>query len=175
MPNFLHDKRSLFWRKRYCIFLAFFWIAGLVCGILTTCRFADAPFASLMRGVPLGPVSIVGVLCVTALPFLLSVFAVSISQPWLLLPIFFGKAFLFAFVSFGVVRSWCYAGWLVQALLMFRDWASMPLHYFLGLRCLSGGRKLSLTEGFLLSSALILIGSIDISIISPFLAGIIDF
>lgn len=161
------------WRKGCRFFLACFWLSGALCGILASLS-AGRTLVSLMRGTLFVPVSIVGMLCATALPFLLSAFAVFLSRPVLLLTICFGKAFLFAFVSMGIFQAFGSAGWLLRWFLLFSDYASVPLLYWFWLRHISGERPLDGWETALLCSLALLIGSVNFSVISPFLAGLID-
>ena len=65
-----------------------------------------------MRGAAARPVSIVSLLGVTMFPFLLSAFAVYISEPWLLLIVSFGDAFVLSFVSLGVMQCSGIEMWL---------------------------------------------------------------
>lgn len=173
MSAFFHDGFSLIWRKGYRIFLAFFWVAGLLCGIVTCCYWGDY-FLSMMHRLSAAPVSIVGLFCTAALPFLLSALAVMISQCWLLMILGFGKAFLFSLISFGILKTWSSSGWLLQLLLMSGGWMHMMLHYLFCLRCVFWDRKVSFACFFVLFSLLLLISSMDFCVISPFLARIID-
>lgn len=174
MALFFKQGLPRFWRKGSTLFLAFFWFLGLAFGILFFLLSGDS-FVSLMRGTLTSSVSIIRVLCVSLLPFLLSAFAVFISEPRLLLLICFGKAFLFSFVSFGVIQAFGSAGWLVRWLLLFSDCASVPVLYWFWLRNISGNSRFCFWEicGFL--SMELLIGSIDYCLVSPFLARLLDF
>lgn len=174
MPSFLHERQSLFWRKSNRSLLAFFWIIGLVLGIIFG-WFTNVSRISLMRRLSASSVSIVGLLCVTALPFLLSAFVFFISQPWMLMPICFVKAFLFSYVSLTVFQEWYSAGWLIWSLLLFSDCTTAPLLYLFWLRWISGEREISKTELFCVLSVVILISCVDFCIISPFGAHIIDY
>ena len=95
MARFLLHESPEFWRKGTTVFLALSFLIGLVSGILIFFA-AGESFLSLMRSAFYSPVSIVGLLCVTALPFLFSAIAVFLSQPWLMFPICFGKASFFS-------------------------------------------------------------------------------
>ena len=90
-------------RSKYPAFvLALSYFAGLLFGVFVF-RFAGDRLDSLMRGAFSGAVSIVGLLGVTVVPFLFSAFAVSLSKPALLFPVSFINAFLFCFVSLGML------------------------------------------------------------------------
>ena len=103
MAQLFRRSMPAWWRKYCFLFLAFCWIAGLLSGA-SACLAAGDSLNSLMRGAAARPVSIVSLLGVTMFPFLLSAFAVYISEPWLLLIVSFGDAFVLSFVSLGVVQ-----------------------------------------------------------------------
>ncbi len=161
-------------RRKGCRFiLAFCWLAGLICGIFIYLSSANS-LTSMMRSVLYAPVSIVGLLCVTVLPFLLSAFAVFFFRPVWLLPICFAKAFLFAFISMGIVQDFGSAGWLIRCLLLFSDCIGVPILYWFWMRCLSDDRRLSGWELTWIFSLVLLVGSVNKSIISPVLAHLIE-
>lgn len=162
------------WRKGCHFVLAFFWLTGLVSGILV-CLSAGDSFVSWMRSTVYWSVSIVGLLFVTIFPFLISAFAVFISRPGLLLPICFCKAFLFSLVSMGTVQAFGSAGWLIRCLLLFSDCVSVPLLYWYWLRFLPGTRTFCGWETVAILALGALIGSVDYRIISPFLVHLIKF
>ncbi|MGM9651200.1 MAG: hypothetical protein ACI3VX_04595 [Faecousia sp.] len=174
MARFFCPDLPNLWHKGCRFFLAGFWVSGFLCGILVYLS-AGRTLVSLMRSTPMASVSIVGMLCVTTLPFLFSATAVFLSKPVLLLPICFGKAFLFAFVSMGIFQAFGSAGWLFRWLLLFSDCASVPVLYWFWLRHISGDRPLIGWEAAWLCSLAVLTGSIHFSVISPFLAGLIEF
>ena len=162
-----------FRRKLSVIFLALFWILGIALGIVyaAVCR---SHVASLMRGFLSGTVSIVGLLCVSVIPFLFSAFAVLISKPRILFLVAFGKGFFFSFVSCGFLFSLGSAGWLFRLLLMFSDLVSMPVLFWYWQRHISGEACFSAVQSLFVASLLILIGSIDFCCVSPFLALLIN-
>ena len=98
MAQHFHRNKPAWWRKYSFLFLAFCWIAGLLSGASVYLAAGDS-LNSLMRSAVMRPVSIVSLLCVTMFPFLISAFAVYISEPWLLLIVSFGDAFVLSFVS----------------------------------------------------------------------------
>lgn len=173
MARFFCSDLPHWWRKSCRCFLAFFWVTGLACGILVHLT-AGSLLVPLMRSAACAPVSIFGLLCVSVLPFLLSAFVVFLSKPVLLLPICFGKAFLFSFVSLGIYQAFGSAGWIFRWLLLFNDCACVPLLYWFWLRYLSGDRPLYCWEAALILSLEMLIGSVNYNIISPFLARLIE-
>lgn len=159
-------------RKGSRMLLAFSWLAGLFSGLAAGIS-AGGSLVSMMRGALVGSVSIVGLLCASVLPFLFSAFAVFLSQPKLLLPVAFAKAFLLSFVGLGVQQAFGCAGWLVRRLLCFSSCAASPVLYLYWLRHISGGRRFSAPEAVLTFSLCLLAGSIDFSIVAPFLARLI--
>lgn len=173
MARFFCPDSPHWWRKGCRFFLACSWLSGLACGILVYLS-AGGLLVSLMRSTVYVPVSIVGLLCVTTLPFLFSALAVFLSKPGLLLPICFGKAFLLAFVSIGIFQAFGSAGWLLRWLLLFGDCASVPVLYWFWLRYLPGTRPLCGWEAFSMLSLGVLIGSVNYSVISPFLVRLIE-
>lgn len=172
MARFFHQDLPLWWRKGSAVFLALFWTVGLLFGV-SFFFFAGKIFSSLMLGVLYGSVSIVGLLCVTVLPFLFSAFAVYLSEPWLLLLVSFWKAFQFSFVSLSILSCFGSAGWLFRWLLMFSDLISLPVLFWYWSRYISGEQGFSCTESLLILSVCILIGSFDYGYVSPFLAELI--
>ncbi len=162
------------WRKASNFILAFTWLAGFLCGVLVSLRTGNS-LASLMRSALYAPVSIVGLLCVTALPFLFSAFAVFLSKPILLLVICYVKAFLFAFCSTCILQAYGSAGWLIQWLLLFGDCLSMPLLYWFWARYLSGDHSLHFLESAWIISLALLTAGISYRVISPFLSRLIFY
>lgn len=163
---------ALLQRKIGKALLACCWGLGIACGIIGYVS-AGGTLFSLMRSSVYGTMSIVGLLCISILPFLLSAFAVSISFPFLLYPLCFCKAFLFIFISFGVLQSYSDAGWLVRCLLLFSDNVGVPLLYCFWLRHLPGCPKSSPAENALFLASFLVLGCVDYRIISPFLAHLI--
>ena len=174
MAQYLLCDCSGFSRKGSTAFLALFYFLGLFFGAVFYISSGHI-IPSLMRSVPYGTVSIVDLLCVTALPFLLSAFAVFISEPKLIFLICFGKSFLFSVISLGFFETFGSAGWLIRWLSMFSDIVGMPLLCLYWLRILSSGCRSSFCETFAFGSLIFLIGSIDFCLITPFLMGLIHF
>lgn len=167
MARFLHHDFSCLRRKAPVLFLASFYLAGLISGILLF-RQAE-PSASLMRGAFPCAVSIVHLLSVSVLPFLFSAAAVYFSKPHLLYGIAFGKALTFSFVFAWATQAFAEAGWLARALLMFTDLGTMPLLLLYWLRHIPGARRFSGAEFGLLLVAVLFIGWMDCSCVVPFL------
>ncbi len=159
-------------RKALHHLLAFSFCLGLAGGSLTFLSAGESLFP-LMRSVLYAPVSIVGILCVSVFPILISAYAVFLSNFAFLLPLCFTRAFLFSFVSLGITQAFASAGWLMQSLLLFSDWTSLPVLYWYWLRNLSPDRRFHWGETVFACSLSGLLGSIHFGIISPFLVRLI--
>lgn len=173
MDLFFHSLMPRFFRKDSVAFLAFLWIAGLISGTVTSFS-ADTSFLPLMRSALYSPVSIVCLLSAMLLPLLFSAFAVYISSAWLLIPVVFFKGFSYAYFGFGILTSFGSAGWLIHLLLIFSDTWILPVLWMYWLRAPVNGRSGLLTDTVPAVSAALLIGSLDISVISPLLAQILS-
>lgn len=163
---------------RFCkqrqVLLAVCWVSGILCGTFLSTSAADISPA-LMRGLYDPAVSIVSVLYVIYLPFLLSAFAVLLSAPAMILPVCFGKAFLCAYSFCCVFRTFGAMGWIISGIFLFPDWAALPvLCWYWRSVLLRDGRRgvfsFCMTAGILAG-----IVWLDLRIISPFGAGLIDF
>jgi hypothetical protein len=144
---------------------------GMFCGfIFANC--SDS-FVSLMRQAASCPVTIVGLFAVLFLPFLLTAFAVLISCPAAVLLLAFGKAFLVGACSAACVLTFGGSGWLIRMLLLFSDFASIPVLYWLWLQCFSRENRCMIYSFLITFTALVVIGSIDFCVIAPFLASVI--
>lgn len=168
-------KNSVFSCSSFCarFRLALVWTLGLLCGVY--CGFQwDVSLVPLMRGCLYDSVSIVCVFSLLCLPFMISFLASFWNARRLIYLTAFGKAFLFSFVSLGVFFSFGSAGWLVQAFLMFSEVCSMPLLYWLWMRCLTDRQVTTGLEIFSLLSLLFLVASFNSSYVMPFLADLIS-
>lgn len=161
-------------RKHRRALLAVFWISGSFCGILLPFFAADISI-SLMRGIYDHAVSIVSVLYVVYLPFLLSALAVLLSAPAMILPVCFGKAFLCAYSLCCVFRAFGAGGWIISGIFLFPDWAALPVLYWYWRSVLlrDGCKRIS---SFCMAAGILAgIVWLDLRIIAPFGAGLIDF
>ena len=154
--------------------LACVWCCGLALGIYVFWNAGDSS-ASLMRMAANSPVSIVSLLSVLIFPFLASAAAVLLYKPWLLLAAAFVKAYALAFLSLAVICAFSSAGWLVRLLLMFSQFLSVPLLCWFWIHYISGRIRPAPAVLFLMAALIMLIGSVDYCIVSPFLAGLIEF
>lgn len=160
-------------RRNRVFLLAVLWIAGLLSGAFAAINGGDV-FLLWMRAADFGRVSIVSLTVSLFLPFLLSALAVLISQPWLIFPICFLKAFSFSFCAGGTLIVFSSAGWLVCALLLFSGWCLLPALFWFWLRRLNGSARSLLPDALVCAALCFLIGSIDRCMVSPFLAMLIE-
>lgn len=150
MARFLHQYDTFTFRRIRHILLALSWALGLGFGALTF-RYGKDHLVSLMPSVLSGRLSIVGLASSGILPFLLSVFAVYYSVPWILIIVCFVKAFLYAYISCGVYSVFPSGTWLIHWLLLFVDTLSIPVLYLYWHRYISGcrGFRIGTTLGYL--------------------------
>ena len=157
----------VFVRKGMPLVLAASWISGVVLGIC--CYGTSSPvFSSLMRRVVSCPASIVGLLNAALIPFLLSALMIATSVPLLVSGLCFVKAFLFSFVSIGILESFGSGGWLIRLFLLFSDCAALPFLLGYWLWSVSASRK----PGWLVTTcvvffAVVLVTILDYRIIAP--------
>ena len=163
------SKVTIWWRKIATRLLALSWILGMILGSLGAI-YGESTLVVLVRQGVCSELSFTGISVVTMLPFLLSAFAVTFSEPWLLLLISTLKAFSFSFCAWGVCLTFGQSGWLVLILFLFSDIALIPLLYFYWLRHIKGTIPPSFWELPLFLAIALLIGSIDYRFVSPFLS-----
>lgn len=172
MDRFLHLNFSFLRCRTLRPILAFVWICGLVSGAFISLS-ADEFLASTMHALIRSDMSISGLLAALFLPFLISFFAVYLSQNWLLLIVAFFKAFLFAYTGAGLILSFDAAGWLLCLLLLFGDVLTLPALWLLWLRCLhSSGRSAWCSS---IPSVIVagFAGIFEYCVVAPFLASLI--
>lgn len=158
--------------RKYLLFLS--WCIGLLLGVSAAAN-AGSNLPTMIRSATLCPVSIPGLLASTVFPFLCSAYAVSFSEPWLLLPISTLKAFSFSFCAFGVNLAFGSAGWLVRLLFLFSDACVIPLLFFYWLRHFDNTPAHPDKELLGCIIAAIAIGAADYCLVSPFLVELINF
>ena len=162
---------AIWWRKNATRFLAFCWFLGIALGCMAAA--ASGPvLADLVRRSTGASLSITGAMTAAVLPLLLSAFAVSFSEPWLLLFISTFKAFSFSFCAWGVCLAFGQSGWLVLFLFLFSDVFLIPLLYFYWLRHIRGDRTPRTWELPAFLTASLGIGCIDYLFIAPVLASL---
>ena len=126
----------------------------------------------LMRKATSCFVSIIGSAVTVLLPFLVSVFIITHSKPWLAYLICGIYIFSLSSTCYAICCSFGTAGWLMQLMMQFPDICLTPVLIWLFLLRLAGQgnrRILAWCFGFALA-----VGMIDYCVISPFLANLID-
>lgn len=137
--------------------------------------FADTSgdtYIFLMRMAASRPVSIVGSAVSVFLPFLVSLFIITHSKPWLVYLICGIRIFLFSSAAFALDRSFGSAGWLVRLLLQMPDLCLIPVLIWLSLYSLAGRCAKRILICCIVFA--VVIGMLDYCMISPFLANLID-
>ena len=173
MDRFLFTHLPSLRCKDSMLFLAFAWIFGLVAGTVFSLS-ANGAFLAMMRSAVFSRASIVSLLSTLALPVLFSAFAVYISQPLLLIPAAFCKAFLFSSLSSGLLAAFGSAGWLICLLFMFSDILTLPLLWSFWLKSLSCSRRSAIRSAVPVLITTVIIGCAEYRFISPFLATILS-
>ena len=170
MTFVLQPERKSF-RITYPWLPASVWFTGFVVGI-SICNEAAPVMLSMMRGITLGSVSIVGLLVSVGIPFLISAVAVIYSSPALFLSVFLLKAISFLPFCVCVIRSYGAGGWLVQMLLMSHEILSLPIWYTFCLRCLRFGKLPGACECLGLCSLEILVLAFSRQVADPLICGL---
>ena len=163
LARFLHHDFQRTARRMDRGALAFFWMLGLLAGGWLFSS-PDNSVSSLMSLALFRQASIVGLVGVLLLPFLITAFAVLLRWQWLLRTAVFCKALSFSCVALGILYFFGEGGWLAFPLLMFSSVCSLPVLWMYWLRPGDG------EWGY--GALLILIGSLDYFIISPFAAAL---
>ena len=126
----------------------------------------------LMRMAASRPVSIVGSAVSVFIPFLVSVFIITHSKPWLVYLICGVRIFLFSSAASAIGRSFGSAGWLVRLMLQIPDLCLIPVLIWFSAVTLAGNCTKRVMICCILLAAMI--GMLDYCVISPFLADLID-
>ena len=143
------------------------WLIGAGAGWLVF-RQSEPLFSSLMRGVLLEPVSIVGLLMVSFLPFIITAVAVLYSKPFAIHVLSFSKGLVSFVCTLSVFGVFNRAGWLGRILFLFSDCFTTVLLFVLWFRIFILDRS-KLRKEMLVSMVLCLtIVGLDVLLISPF-------
>ena len=172
MDRFLRLNLSYFGCRTSQALLAVSWLAGLLLGSLISLS-ADTLLVSTMRAALYGGMSIFGLLTSLLLPFMITAFAVYISQPLLIFGTAFMKAFLFSFTGLGLLSAFGSSAWLIRILLMFADSMILPLLWWVWIRILTDDRSRAARNLFCAAVFAAMIGYFDYAFIAPFLACLI--
>lgn len=161
-----------FWPKSSLWLLMLSWLLGMFFGILAAVA-SSSFLIPMMRQSVQCSVSIPGLLVATVVPFLISAFAVSLSEPWLLLIISTIKAFSFSFCACGVSLAFGQSSWLVRFLFLFSDHLLIPLMYLYWMRHIQDHAVHRAWELYGYIGVSLLIGGIDCFLVAPFLASLV--
>jgi hypothetical protein len=174
MGLFFLPSSAMIFRKEPFHLLAFAWIAGLVSGFVIAlgCIPINTP---LMRQLPYGMVSIVGMTASVSFPLLISAFADFISCNWLLAAVIAIKGFSYSFVCASVIGSFGTSGWLLWLFFAFADTMSLPILWLYWLGSGRQGRRDLCFRLVPAISACFLICSVDIRFVIPYLQEILFF
>lgn len=160
-------------RRRGTILLAICWFSGILFGLYCF-WFSGADLIPLMRSTVISPVSIVGFLLSSVLPFLISAFLAFAYLPGLTYGICFCSAFLHAFVSLGLLVSFQAGGWLVRCFLLLGN-LSLPVLYWFWLRSLSENSWSSLCVSTIVVGCILTAeAAVNYRIVIPYFARIMD-
>lgn len=172
MGSFLHPGFSFLHCRTQRTALASLWIIGLLFGAVIALS-ADTFLVPTMLSALQGSLSIFGLLIALLLPLLITALAVYISQPILLFPLAFLKAFLFAFSAVGVFASVGESAWLIKGLLMFSDTLALPFLWWLWLQVVDSEDGTVLRCMVPAAVFVVLIGCFDYAFVAPFMARLI--
>ena len=159
------------WRRLASGLLSASWVLGMICGFFAASS-AGKALTDLVVVSTAQQMSLIGCLSVSVLPILFAAFAVSFSEPWLLLFLSTFKAFSFSFCAWGVCLAFGQCGWLVLFLFLFSDFLLIPLQFFYWLRHIRGDRIPPICELPIFLGISILVSCFDYCVIAPFLASL---
>ena len=171
MSKIFHSENFMFLRRGSTVVLAVFFLVGFILGFFPFFLSESASF-SLMRRSVFESVSIVGFF-LFLLPFLISVLAVIFSAHSLLYFICLLKAFLFSYISFGLIISFREIGWFIRIFILFGDIIALPVLYLFWHQYISGKLMLSFSSGIAFFSIICLIWSIQMRFIIPLITEIL--
>lgn len=136
---------------------------------------ADPQVFLLMGTAGLRRVSIVGLLCVTFLPLLITALAVYFSKAMLLFGVCFFRAWFLGYMLRGLMLSIGSGFWMYSSLLMFSSLALLPLDCWLWVRYVAGDRRFYLRDFLIYGASAAVIVALDHFLIAPLLAEVMLF
>lgn len=150
--------------------LLFCWIIGFFAGVFVSFIFVPS-FSSLMHGLVLEPVSIVGNMICIFLPLALSVISIISCKPEIILLVCFVKAVSFGFCGMLVSSVFGSASWMIRLLLLFSDTVFITVLFWLWLRHFD--RQIPCDfDCYVCLMVGILIAGIDYFVVGPVLQGL---
>ena len=170
LTNFQTSCKLQVCRQNLCS-LALCVVFGAVLGALFADTSGDT-YIPLMRMAASRSVSIVGSAVSVFLPFLVSLYVITHSKPWLVYLICCIRLFLFSSAGLALDHAFGSAGWLVRLFLQMPDLCLIPVLIWYSLLSLTGRCTKRVMIYCILFAAVI--GMLDYRVISPFLANLID-
>ena len=167
MDRFLYPGFKFGLRKPGQHLLAAAWLLGLSAGIFVAIH-ASTSFFLLMRSAIFCKVSIVCLLLSGSFPFLLSAYAYSFNQDWLVIPVCFLKAFLFSSVACGLLLSYHIIGWFLVIYLLFCDICTFPPLWLFWLNHFHRNKPVSILDVLCVCGVHIFVVAVYSCWISPF-------
>ena len=166
MQNFNRIHSMFFSRNKHILLPAFFWMGGLLVGILQAANAEDS-ILSLMRTGIFSGVSIVTLCVARLLPVIISALAFCIA-PVLILPIVFYKAASYGYVATCISYAFQNAGWLMRFLVTFSDGCICAVLLWLWIRYMSAFRAAHHYAALISGLCVISICIFDYCVLIPF-------
>ena len=164
ISQIMQDCRSI------CFIFACCLTAGAVLGVIAT-NSLGANYLLMMRMACGSRVSIVGTVLTVCVPFSISYLLITHSKPWLVYFICTLHIFLFSSAAYAFNVYFGTSGWMIRIYMQFTEFALIPaLLYFSILRLRGRLNKQMLYQYILIT---VIVGMIDYSWISPYLADLL--
>ena len=148
------------------------WVMGLVAGILCSVLLWTANSSDLRNWTVSYP-TVFGFTSTLAVPIVFAVTAVLSDRRHLLYPLLFFRSFTAVLWGSAVTLAFGSAGWLIRFLFLFSDIFTAPLYFWFCSRRLSEKTPPLLQDLILVSLGSLMIGLIDITLVSPFLLSLL--
>lgn len=158
-------------RKYSVAILAFLFVFGLHSGVIISANSASS--VALMRRVVLSPVSIVGSICLSLVPFIFSAICVQLHVDYIIPLLACIKGFLFGFVSGSVYVAFGTAGWLVRFLFQFCSQLNLILLLLFWLRFMNSNDKSNVMPMLPYYTGVICLCLLDYFCFAPFLRSVL--
>lgn len=163
---------SRFPRKCPGLFLAFWWILGLVCG-WELFRISGFTGRFTVADLSVSSASAVDLLIRALIPFLICAVGILLDQRWIIYGCAFGKAMTMCFASLWMLSCFGSGGWLVRVFLLFTDTLMCGIWYGFWMDALSGN-QLDIPRFLLFCAGGCLIAGVDLRVISPLVMRIMN-
>lgn len=165
---------SNYLRKYNAVFLAFFWIAGMLFGAMAA-ESANADMFLWMGSAGRCRASIVALLCVAFLPFLFTALAVYFSKSTILFGICFLRSAFLGYMLRGMMLHLGSGFWLYGFLLLFTTLCLLPLDCWLWVRYTSGRQSFRVLDLLIYVFTAFIIVALDHCFVAPLLADVMLF